>query len=121
MIMTYTLTHNDNVIVRDEDNAFIPTDEGNRDYQKYLKWVEEGNQPNPAPAEITPPIQENIPTINELADQVADQEQRIAALEESVTRISTIQNPLVRGETKSETRSETKSETKSASHPKSKR
>jgi hypothetical protein len=93
--MTYTLTHNDNVIVRDEDGAFIPTDEGNRDYRDYLKWVEEGNQPNPAPAEITPPIQENIPTINELADQVADQEQRIAALEESVTGRQPAPKPIV--------------------------
>jgi hypothetical protein len=107
--MTYTLTNNDNIIIRDEDNAFIPTDEGNRHYQEYLKWVEEGNQPNPAPVEITPPIHENIPTVQELADQVAEQEQRITALEESVSRLSTAQNPLVR------------SETKSASHPKSKK
>jgi hypothetical protein len=93
MTMTYTLTNNDNVIVRDEDNAFIPTDEGNRDYRDYLKWVEEGNQPNPAPVEITPPIQENVPTINELADQVYDQEQRIAALEESVAKTQSARPP----------------------------
>ena len=32
-----------NVIIRKEDNAFIPFDEANRDYQKYLEWVAEGN------------------------------------------------------------------------------
>jgi hypothetical protein len=30
------------------DNAFIPFDPDNTDYQKYLKWLEEGNQPEPA-------------------------------------------------------------------------
>ena len=41
--MTYTLTANENIIVRDEDGAFIPTDPDNTDYQDYLAWVEEGN------------------------------------------------------------------------------
>ena len=30
-------------ILRKEDNAFIPIDEGNTDYQAYLAWVAEGN------------------------------------------------------------------------------
>jgi len=29
------------------DNAFIPKDPANTDYQEYLKWVAEGNQPEP--------------------------------------------------------------------------
>ena len=35
-------------ILRKEDNAFIPFDEANTDYQEYLKWVAEGNTPDPA-------------------------------------------------------------------------
>ena len=30
------------------DNAFIPFDTANTDYQAYLKWVAEGNEPLPA-------------------------------------------------------------------------
>jgi hypothetical protein len=30
-------------IVRKADNAFIPVDEMNRDYQEYLAWVAAGN------------------------------------------------------------------------------
>ena len=36
------------VIQRLSDNAFIPMDEQNTDYQEYLKWVAEGNEPTPA-------------------------------------------------------------------------
>ena len=43
--MTYTLTAQPDIIVRDEDGAFIPTDPDNVDYQIYLDWSDEGNEP----------------------------------------------------------------------------
>jgi hypothetical protein len=43
----YKLT-NDKYIIRTSDNAFIPFDEANTDYQAYLAWVEAGGVPNPA-------------------------------------------------------------------------
>ncbi len=35
-------------ILRKEDNAIIPFDEGNRDYQEYKSWLAEGNTPQEA-------------------------------------------------------------------------
>jgi len=35
-------------IKRLADDAFIPLDPANTDYQQYLKWLEEGNEPLPA-------------------------------------------------------------------------
>jgi hypothetical protein len=41
-----------NCIKRLADNAFIPLDEANTDYQKYLEWLSEGNTPLPADEEV---------------------------------------------------------------------
>ena len=37
----------DKCIERLSDNAFIPFDPQNTDFAKYLKWLEEGNEPLP--------------------------------------------------------------------------
>ena len=44
----YQLTST-NVILRLEDNAYIPSEESNGDYIVYLQWLEEGNTPLPNP------------------------------------------------------------------------
>jgi hypothetical protein len=41
-----------NMVKRDVDSAFIPSDEGNMDYLEFLRWCDAGNQPTPyAPPE----------------------------------------------------------------------
>jgi hypothetical protein len=35
----------ENIIYRISDNAFIPFDPANTDYQEYLKWLAKGNTP----------------------------------------------------------------------------
>jgi hypothetical protein len=40
------------IVLRISDNAFIPFDPANTDYQKYLQWLSEGNIPTP-PDEVT--------------------------------------------------------------------
>ena len=42
------LGENVNSILRIADNAYIPKDPANTDYQEYLKWLSEGNTPEAA-------------------------------------------------------------------------
>ena len=51
--MSYQLI-NGSVIQRLSDNAFIPPDPANTDYQAYLRWLDEGNTPLPAPKPAPP-------------------------------------------------------------------
>jgi hypothetical protein len=44
----YKLTKYNDCIHRTPDNAYIPINPENTDYQEYLKWLEEGNEPLPA-------------------------------------------------------------------------
>jgi hypothetical protein len=51
----YKLLSNDSLtgakattVKRLSDNAFIPFDPANTDYQEYLKWLAEDNTPEPA-------------------------------------------------------------------------
>lgn len=40
--MIYTVISED-IIFRSTDNAFIPVDPGNMDYQRYLAWLDAGS------------------------------------------------------------------------------
>ena len=77
----------ESLIVRDEDGAFIPFDDGNRDYQEYKAWLAEGNEPNPPKGDPTPPIETlPPPDIVEVNAQVQDIDARLTALEDQVGR-----------------------------------
>jgi len=64
------------IVVRTADQAYIPNDEGNRDWIEYQAWLEGGGVPDPyVPPEPAPPT----PTTE---DQVLfDHENRIRAIE----------------------------------------
>ena len=48
------ITNKVNTILRIADNAYIPFDPDNTDYQAYLKWLAEGNTPEAADAATLP-------------------------------------------------------------------
>jgi hypothetical protein len=48
MYKLYNVPVGGQLIIRLVDGAAIPFDPANTDYQAYLKWLEEGNTPEPA-------------------------------------------------------------------------
>jgi hypothetical protein len=74
--MIYTLTPDPSIVIRDEDQAHIPADEGNVDYVEYLWWLHDGNEPTPYS-----PLEATLPETAPVEDRVADLEDRVAALE----------------------------------------
>jgi hypothetical protein len=52
-----TISNTENII-RTSDGACIPFDPANTDYQEYLKWVAEGNEPLPADEPASQPADE---------------------------------------------------------------
>lgn len=50
MYKLYKLKFIDSIcwVIRTNDGACIPFDPANTDYIAYLKWLDEGNQPQPA-------------------------------------------------------------------------
>jgi hypothetical protein len=55
----YKIIQEGKTLQRLTDNAFIPFDPANTGYQAYLKWLEEGNAPEPAD-EAPPPDQKMV-------------------------------------------------------------
>ena len=47
-LLNNPFTNQPYMVLRISDQAHIPMDSDNTDYQQYLKWVEEGNTPLPA-------------------------------------------------------------------------
>ena len=55
----YKLILNSEAVIRLTDNAFLRSGDDSSDYQRYLAWLAEGNEPEPAdpipePAPLTP-------------------------------------------------------------------
>jgi hypothetical protein len=61
----YKLTKS-NSVIRLSDNASIPFDEANTDYQEFLAWLAKGNTPTP----VDPPTKDelNAPIVAKLAE-----------------------------------------------------
>lgn len=52
---SYTLVEQGHGVIRDDDGAFIPDHEGNKDWQDYQDWLADGGVPNPYVPPPEPP------------------------------------------------------------------
>jgi len=68
------------VIQRKADGAFIPFDPGNRDYQEYKRWLDEGNEPAEAEAPPKSKPEAQI-TLSELAERMIAIENQVHGIE----------------------------------------
>ena len=59
MYKLFTTVTNKQLIHRIADNAFIPMDEANTDYQAFLKYQAEGGKVYGADEEVPTPAEEN--------------------------------------------------------------
>ena len=69
----YKLNQNSPLITRISDNASIPNDPANTDYQAYLIWLSEGNTPEPAdiiPEPVAPTPQEKLASAGLTVDEL---------------------------------------------------
>ena len=83
----YKLTQSETTVQRLSDNAFIPFDGGNRDYQEYLEWLAEGNTPE---SYVPPPAP---PVTQVTAYQAKIQLSRAGLYDSVVTTVNTSDNP----------------------------
>ena len=74
-------------IVRLEDMAFIPINPVNIEYREYQEWLQEGNEPLPAPVELSAVAISNGEARQSRIrqQQAADIESRISTLEQANT------------------------------------
>ena len=86
---------NSNIILRISDNAFIPADPANTDYQAYLTWLGEGNTPELADLPPAPDnkalrqaayVAESDPIFFKYQREEATKEEWLAKIEEIKAR-----------------------------------